>query len=65
MNDESKKLNSYTDIKPYPDDFEELFYLVQPEPENMVDAEKRIRQNKFFLWLNKDGSAFSKAKNKM
>ena len=65
MNDKLKKINPYTGIKPYPDDFEELFCLVQPQPENMAEAEKHIRENKFFLWLNKEGSAFSEAKNKM
>ncbi len=65
MNDKLKKINPYTDIKVYPDDFEELFYLVQSQPESLENIEGRIRENKFFLWLNKEGSAFSEAKKKM
>ncbi len=53
----------YTGLKPYPDDFDELFYLIQSEHQGEITEE--LNRNKFFKWLNKKYSSFYQAKQKM
>ena len=67
MSDDAEQglIDLRTDLKQYPDDFEKLFYLIQPQQENMANAEEFIQKNEFFRWLNKEGSSFSIAKKKM
>lgn len=60
-----KPINSKTDLKKYPSGFRELNTLIQPTQENITDTEEKIRENKFFIWLNQDGSTFSTAKSRM
>ena len=67
MSDDAKQclIDPRTDLKQYPDDFETLFCLIQAQQENMANAEELIQKNKFFQWLNQEGSSFSIAKEKM
>lgn len=61
----NKSINHKTDLKKYPTDFRELNTIIQPTHENTTGIEEQIRKNKFFIWLNQEGSTFSTAKNRM
>ena len=59
MSDDAEQglIDLRTDLKQYPDDFEKLFYLIQPQQENMANAEEFIRVHFLYYdekWRFKD-----------
>lgn len=62
-----KSIDVRAGVKQYPPDFRELFDLISSNIEiaNIRGTVEQIQKNKFYIWLNKEGSEFTKAKNRI